>query len=224
MGSRQTPGLLLAAMLAFFQLGCVATVAYSAPVAPTRLVVVSPGVWVVYDYPEAIFYTDDAYWWWNGGTWYRSRYADDGWVVVRVVPAPLRQVRRPQGYVHYRVGAQTRPVPRQHVRRTYVAVQPAPQRGHDNGRGRGRAAPAPRDDGRGRGRAAPPPARDDGRGRGRTAPPPARDDGRAPPPRVEPRDDGRGRGRGPSEQPGDRGRGRGQDEHDGDRGRGRGQR
>jgi hypothetical protein len=181
--------------MALAQLGCMATVSYSHPVAPTRLVAVSPGVWVVYDYPEAIFYSDNAYWWWNGGAWYTSRYADDGWVVVNVVsvPAPLRQVQRPQTYVHYRVEAQSRPVPRAHVRRTYV-VQPAPQRAHDNGRGRGQAAPPPR--------------RDDGRGR-------------TPPPRAEPHDDGRGQG-GPTHQPGSDARGRGgdRDDHD-DRGRGR---
>jgi hypothetical protein len=115
--------------MALAQLGCMATVSYSHPVAPARLVAVSPGVWVVYDYPEAIFYSNSAYWWWNSGAWYTSRYADDGWVVVNVVsvPAPLRQVQRPQRYVHYRVEAQSRPVPRAHVRRTYV-VQPAPQR------------------------------------------------------------------------------------------------
>ncbi len=181
--------------MALAQLGCMATVSYSHPVAPTRLVAVSPGVWVVYDYPEAIFYSDNAYWWWNGGAWYTSRYADDGWVVVNVVsvPAPLRQVQRPQTYVHYRVEAQSRPVPRAHVRRTYV-VQPAPQRAHENGRGRGQAAPPPR--------------RDDGRGR-------------TPPPRAEPHDDGRGQG-GPTHQPGSDARGRGgdRDDHD-DRGRGR---
>jgi hypothetical protein len=44
--------------MALAQLGCMATVSYSHPVAPARLVAVSPGVWVVYDYPEAIFYSN----------------------------------------------------------------------------------------------------------------------------------------------------------------------
>lgn len=180
--------------MALAQVGCMATVSYSHPVAPARLVTVSPGVLVVYDYPEAIFYSDNAYWWWNGGTWYTSRYVDDGWVMVSVVsvPGPLRRVQRPQAYVHYRVEAQSRPVPRAHVRRAYV-VQPAPQRAHDNGRGRGQAAPPPRRDDDGRGRAAPQPQHDDGHGQGR----------------------------GPTDQPSDRGRAHDRDDRDDDRGRGR---
>src|SRR5690606_20551247 len=104
------PILYFSATLALAQLGCMGSAQYTATVAPTTLVAVSPGVWVVYDYPEPVFYSNNYYWWWNGRTWYKSRYADDGWVAVTVtaLPTPLRQVQRPQRYVHYRVQAQSR--------------------------------------------------------------------------------------------------------------------
>lgn len=68
--------------------------------APPPLVVVSPGVQVVPDYQEEVFFVDGWYWARRDAVWYRTRDYRGGWVVVgpRYVPAAL--VRIPPG--HYR--------------------------------------------------------------------------------------------------------------------------
>ena len=92
--------------------GCYATgtgtVGYSATYTATTpdLVEVSPGVQVIADYDEPIFYSDNYYWRYDGGTWYRSSYYNRGWVYARPPHAvisigePYRYRRyRPAGYV-----------------------------------------------------------------------------------------------------------------------------
>jgi len=79
--------------------GCTATVA-SDPY-PPDLVEVSPGVQVIADYNEPIFYSDGLYWRYSGGTWYRSHYYTGGWAYATPPPAVLR-IDRPYGYAHYR--------------------------------------------------------------------------------------------------------------------------
>ena len=69
---------------------------------PSNLVEVSPGVWVVEDYHEPVFYSDNYYWAYRGGIWYRSSYYDYGFTRVSVVPARVRTIRRPRAYVRYR--------------------------------------------------------------------------------------------------------------------------
>ena len=82
----------------------VPTVTVTAPsvtfVRPPPLVTVEPGIQVVEDHDEEIFFHDDYYWLRRDGRWWRTRDHRGGWVVVeeRVVPAPL--VRVPPG--HYR--------------------------------------------------------------------------------------------------------------------------
>jgi hypothetical protein len=97
--------------------GC--TVGYSAR-ARGRLVSVSPGVWVVEDRPDPVFYSDDYYWRYHGGSWYRSPYYDRSFVVVQPqrVPVHVRRIDRPQRYIHYQAP------PRARVR----VVPPQPQR------------------------------------------------------------------------------------------------
>ncbi len=71
------------------------------PVLP--LVTVEPGVQVVEDYGEEIFFVDGYYWVRRGGYWYRAGDPRARWVYVepRVVPAVI--VRSPPGrYVHWR--------------------------------------------------------------------------------------------------------------------------
>src|SRR6187455_2107936 len=72
-------------------------------VAP-RMVEVQPGVLVVHDYGEEVFFVDGRYWMrGSDGRWYRASDYRGGWVVVepRVVPAPI--VRLPPGrYKHHR--------------------------------------------------------------------------------------------------------------------------
>src|SRR4051794_9192826 len=87
---------LLAAALAT---GCAATVA-SDGYGPD-LVTVSPGVQVIADYDEPIFYSDGFYWRYYGGGWYRSSYYTGGWVYARP-PMAVMRIDRPCAYSHYR--------------------------------------------------------------------------------------------------------------------------
>jgi hypothetical protein len=134
--------------------GCAATVA-TGP-APD-LVYVSPGVQVIADYNEPIFYSDGFYWRYYGGTWYRSTYYTGGWVYARPPVAVLR-IDRPYSYRYYRpqgwVGhARTYPPPRAAAPGWRGQPQPAP--------GGWRGAPQP-----GPSRGAPPPGHGGGwRGR-----------------------------------------------------------
>jgi len=68
------------------------------------VVEVQPGVMVVRDYGEEVFFVDGRYWMRTpDGRWYRADDYRGGWVFVepRVVPAPI--VRMPPGrYKHHR--------------------------------------------------------------------------------------------------------------------------
>ena len=88
---------------------------YSTPTyaSSPALVEVNPGVYVVEDYPEPVFYTDNFYWRFYGGVWYRSNYYTGGWVVARP-PQTVAYIDRPQRYVRYRAGARERVVVRDH--------------------------------------------------------------------------------------------------------------
>ncbi len=67
----------------------------------TDLVEISPGIEVVPDVGEPIFFADDYYWAYRGGLWYSSTWYGGGW--VRTGP-PRWSVRvpHPEAYVHYR--------------------------------------------------------------------------------------------------------------------------
>ena len=80
------------------------------------LVSIQPGVWVVEDYDEPIFYYDDYYWVQRGGGWYRSRGYTGGWFRVGVVPHRVRHIQRPNRYVHYRAPSRARRVHARHHR------------------------------------------------------------------------------------------------------------
>lgn len=60
-----------------------------------------PGVQVVTDYDEPVFYVDGSYWWSLGGVWYRSASYTGGWVRAPLPPAILRQIENPHRYRHY---------------------------------------------------------------------------------------------------------------------------
>lgn len=104
-----------------------ATTTVSAP----RMVAVSDGVWVVEGRSEPVFYSDQAYWRYDNGAWYRSSYVDGGFVHVQagVVPVYVRSIERPRAYVRYRAPAraQVRVVPRTHVRGNVRVQSPRPQ-------------------------------------------------------------------------------------------------
>jgi hypothetical protein len=72
---------------------------YAAP-APS-MYYVSPGVSVVAysDYP--VFYSDNYYWRYDSGLWYRSNNYGGGWVVWNDVPYGVRSIDRPYRYSRY---------------------------------------------------------------------------------------------------------------------------
>ena len=71
--------------------------------APPPLVVVSPGVRVVPDYDEEVFFVDGFYWTRQDAVWYRTRDYRGGWVVVPPRRVPVALVRIPPGqYKHWR--------------------------------------------------------------------------------------------------------------------------
>ncbi len=83
--------------------GCAGSLGYSASVSSSGpdLVYAAPGVQVIADYDEPIFYADNFYWRLDGGTWYRSSYYTGGWVYA-TPPGPVLRIERPHAYAHYR--------------------------------------------------------------------------------------------------------------------------
>lgn len=74
------------------------------------LVTVSPGVQVVADYDEPVFYTDGFYWRYYNNGWYRSNNYATGWNYYDRPPVAVLRIDRPHAYAHYR--------PRGYVSRT----------------------------------------------------------------------------------------------------------
>jgi hypothetical protein len=126
------PGILLAAALLG---GCTGTVGYSASVSTQgyapELVYAAPGVQVIADYDEPIFYADNYYWRFDGGTWYRSTVYSGGWAYASP-PSVIVQIGQPQRYVHYRPQGWTprrvEPAPRDHREPTPRAMRQPPPR------------------------------------------------------------------------------------------------
>lgn len=108
---------------------------YAAP--DPVLVELRPGVWVIEDYDQPVFYADGFFWMYRTDGWYRSSDHVNGWTYVRAAPQVVVRIERPDEYVHFRatVGARVRRGP----------SGPVIVRGHDDDRGRA-------DDGRGQGR------------------------------------------------------------------------
>ena len=82
------------------------------------LVDVGGGVQVIADYDEPIFYSDSFYWWFFGGSWYRSGAYTGGWVRTAVPPAAIVRLESPHRYRRYRPHhyvVQHRPLPAQRV-------------------------------------------------------------------------------------------------------------
>jgi hypothetical protein len=70
------------------------------PAVLPRLVVVQPGVQVVPEVQEEVFFHDGWYWVRRDAYWYRSRDHRNGWVLVPERRVPPRLVAIPRG--HYR--------------------------------------------------------------------------------------------------------------------------
>jgi hypothetical protein len=107
---------LIGLLIAFSLVGCFATVGPDGqvvgggeasfslvlPAILPPLVVVQPGVSVVSNMNDEVFYSDGYYWARQDRSWYRARDHQRGWARVenRYVPAPI--VRSPPGqYRHY---------------------------------------------------------------------------------------------------------------------------
>jgi len=88
--------------------GCTGTgeVSYGGEVrvASPELVEISPGVQVIADADEPLFYSDGVYWLYRDGYWLRSDDYRRGFVRVQIsyVPQRVRLIERPQVYVQYR--------------------------------------------------------------------------------------------------------------------------
>src|SRR5215468_5378179 len=108
-------GLILCAALGTAALaGCYATgdIGYSASATYTTapdgyaatpdLVTVQPGVQVVADYDEPVFFVDGFYWRFYDGYWYRSNNYYAGWYFYERPPVAVLRIDRPYAYAHYR--------------------------------------------------------------------------------------------------------------------------
>ena len=84
--------------------GCLGTATVSGGggyYAQPELVEVEPGVQVIVDYDEPVFYSDNYYWRENGGVWYRSSYHNRGWVTAQP-PVVIGRISTRERYRHYR--------------------------------------------------------------------------------------------------------------------------
>jgi len=123
---------LLGAVAMLATAGCVVRAGVHAGgtvVAEPDLVEVSPGVWVVEDYDEPVFYSEGSYWLYRDGIWFRSHVHTGSWVRVRSTPVVVARISTPRAYVRYRgnVGARYRTGPRGSVRVRDNSYRP---RGH----------------------------------------------------------------------------------------------
>jgi hypothetical protein len=82
------------------------------------LVEISPGVEVIADYDEPVFFADDYYWVNRGGIWYSSGWYGGGWVRAGNVPGGILGISRPGMYAHYRPAGW---VGHEHIRGGYAA-------------------------------------------------------------------------------------------------------
>jgi hypothetical protein len=99
--------LLFVFVIATVGTACTATgsARYSASATMPTMVYIGPGVQVIEDYEEPVFYSSNVYWRFNGGVWYQSRTYTGGWVRVTSPPSAIVRIQRPSMYVHYRASA-----------------------------------------------------------------------------------------------------------------------
>lgn len=138
----------VAAVALAAQAGCFTTAevgyraSYSAPGAEVYvdtpdLVAVGPGVQVVADYDEPVFYSDGFYWRFYNGGWYRSNYYYTGFYYYDRPPVAVLRIDRPYAYVRYR--------PRGYVVRNNRRYRPAEVISRDHRQPAYRAEPVVRE-------------------------------------------------------------------------------
>jgi hypothetical protein len=109
-----------------FVCACTGEVQYTATgtVDAPDLVEVAPGVQVVADYDESVFFADGAYWRQSGDGWYRSNNYAGGWVYADAPPVAVARIHTPSAFVHYR--------PVGYVARHRTYRRPEPIRGREH--------------------------------------------------------------------------------------------
>jgi hypothetical protein len=108
-----------------------ASVVVSAPGAPD-LVYVSPGVHVIANYGEPIFFANGLYWFNVDGLWFRSQRYTGGWAYVSRPPTAIARIQHPYAYRYYRPPnyvVRNRPVPVNRIERPIVRVHRVDVRG-----------------------------------------------------------------------------------------------
>lgn len=94
----------LLASLALSLAACAGTATYSGTATydsePDLVYADDPGVQVVADYDDSVFYADNAYWRHHDGQWYRSNRYNTGWT-VSTPSITVSRIRNPEGYRHY---------------------------------------------------------------------------------------------------------------------------
>jgi hypothetical protein len=96
------------------------------------LAYVAPGVYVIANYDEPIFYADGYYWYNANGYWYRSSNYTRGWVYVDRPSYRVATIRNPYAYTYYRPHnyvVRHRPVPVHRIDRPWVRDHRAARRG-----------------------------------------------------------------------------------------------
>lgn len=114
---------LLVSLLLVFAACVEPEVQYAATSPTPDLVEVSPGVRVIADYDESIFFADGFYWWFYGDTWYRSTTYTGGWIWVATPPVVIARIQTPHVYRHYRPtqwAPRHRPMPAHRIHRPRV--------------------------------------------------------------------------------------------------------
>jgi hypothetical protein len=108
---------------------------FDLPLVLPRLVVVSPGVQVVPEVHEEVFFHENWYWVRREGYWYRSHDHRGGWALVPIQRVPPRLVAVPPGkYRDWKAEKHAAKAERKAARR---AEQEGHHRGHGNGHGHG---------------------------------------------------------------------------------------
>lgn len=82
--------------------GAYATASVDGYAGTPDLVTVQPGVQVVADYDEPVFFVDGFYWRFYDGYWYRSNNYYSGWYFYERPPVAVLRIDRPYAYAHYR--------------------------------------------------------------------------------------------------------------------------
>ena len=95
----------------------------SASVSTPDMAYVAPGVHVIANYDEPIFYADGYYWYNSNGYWYRSPRYTGGWVYVDRPSYRVARISNPHAYRYYRPNNYTvrnRPVAADRIERPVV--------------------------------------------------------------------------------------------------------